>query len=88
MPEHKLEVNQHVWVSVRNTVEQSRPYISEHVITHIEKGGIYVRPVNHLHERRFPSRTLTSKHKNSKYEFKIWAEVKDFWKAVEDGMYK
>ncbi len=66
----KFEVNQRVWVSVRNTVEQSKPYITEHINTRIENGGIYARPVNHLHERRFHIHTLTSKHKNSKYEFK------------------
>ncbi|WP_312506905.1 hypothetical protein [Lysinibacillus sp.] len=83
----KFEVNQRVWVSVRNTVEQSKPYITEHIITRIEKGGIYARPVNHLYERRFHTNTLTNKHKNSKYEFKLWASVEDFWKAVEEGMY-
>jgi len=83
----KFEINQRVWVSVRNTVEKSKPYITEHIITRIEKGSIYARPVNHLHERRFHIHTLTSKHKNSKYEFKLWASVEDFWKAVEEGFY-
>ena len=83
----KFEINQRVWVSVRNTVEQSKPYITEHIITRFEKGSIYARPVNHLHERRFHIHALTSKHKNSKYEFKLWASVEDFWKAVEEGLY-
>lgn len=83
----KFEVNQRVWVSVRNTVEQSKPYITEHIITRIENSGIYARPLNHLHERRFHTNTLTIKHKNSKYEFKLWPSVEDFWKAVEEGMY-
>ncbi len=78
-------VNKHVWVSVRNTVEQSKPYATEHIITRIEKGYIYIRPVNHLHERRFHTHSMTSKHKNSKYEFKLWASVEDFWKSVEEG---
>ncbi|MGE7946506.1 hypothetical protein [Lysinibacillus sp. NPDC093688] len=83
----KFEINQRVWVSVRNTVEQSKPYITEHIITRIENGGIFARPLNHLDERRFHTNTLINKHKNSKYEFKLWASVEDFWKAVEDGMY-
>lgn len=82
-----FEIGQRVWVSVRNTVGQSKPYITEHIVTRIDKGAIYARPVNHLYERRFPSGTLTSKHKNSKYEFKLWSGVEDFWKAVEEGYY-
>lgn len=88
MTAQKFEVGQRVWVSVRNRLESSKPFITEYVITSVSKLYISARPINQIYERKFHKRTLTNTAKiKCKYEYKLWAEVEDFWKAVEEGMY-
>ena len=89
MTKAAFAVNQRVWVSVLNRLEPSKPFITEYVITSVGKLYISARPINQMYERKFHKGTLTNTAKRKyKYEYRLWVDVEDFWKVVEEGMYK
>lgn len=88
MTQQKFKVGDTVLVSVKNRVEESRPYTVEYEIQQITRRFIIANTVGHYDYRKFDKATLVHKPKNSKYEWRIWNNQEEYDEAVAAGYYK